>query len=368
MHALPTPFRRLLAVLSLAAPLAAAAAQEPCPGEPQPLCRQTPKFTVTVTDFRVSPNTVGNRPVNVTLRFTNRSAAPLILGHAAGTAAAYDDRGNKYTLSNNRRLIGIGLVERNRFDPKFTLAPGESAEAKLELNFYARNVIVGTRFDFEFGLREIEPLPAGQYRLGREHVLSWQELGQGVAAPPAPPMANMAAPAGDACQQQPHCTSSGPLLARLVGATPSTRGTYHHVTMRIAFQNLGPAPLILNYKQSTGQALDERGMKYEVGSYREAVQGIPVSTRDRASSQFTLAPGESRTAVFEFRRYTGQVPAGSVLSPSLAVEQYELLPSNQLHLLREYALSFGEVSAGPSAKNLGNALKNLGDAFKKGRH
>ena len=59
-----------------------------CPGEP--LCREVPRFSATITDFRVSPNTVGNRPVNVTVRFANKTAQPLTLGYVDGTAAAYD--------------------------------------------------------------------------------------------------------------------------------------------------------------------------------------------------------------------------------------------------------------------------------------
>ncbi|HEY0953304.1 MAG TPA: hypothetical protein VGE36_01010 [Roseateles sp.] len=365
--------RLLSAALALTASFAATA-QGMCPGEP--LCRQTASFTATVTDFRVSPSTQGNRPVDVTLRFTNRSGQPLILGQVAGTAAAYDDRGHRYTLQNTRLLTGMGLVERNRFDPKFRLGPGESADARMTLNFYAKNVVVGTRFDLEMSVREIEPLPGQQYRLGREHALSWQSLGQGAAAVPMPasPAAPKAAephapPASDACQGLAHCATSGPVLARLVGATPSTRGNYHHVTLRIAFQNQGATPLILNYKQNTGQAIDERGERYAVDTYREAVQGMPMATRQRASSQFTLAPGESRTAAFDFRRFTGKVPAGSVLTPSIAVEQYELLPANQLQLVREHALSFGSVPAGGSLQpqQLGDALRNLGEALKRVR-
>lgn len=366
--------RLLSAALALTTSLTAAA-QGMCPDEP--LCRQTPKFTATVTDFRVSPATQGNRPVDVTLRFTNLSGQPLILGQVAGTAAAYDDRGHRYTLQNPRLLTGMGLVERNRFDPKFTLSPGESGDARMTLNFYARNVIVGTRFDLEMSVREIEPLPGQQYRLGREHALSWQSLGQGAAAALAPaaptaptaPTAPAALPTGDACQGQAQCAASGPVLARLVGSTAFTRGNYHYVTMRIAFQNQGSEPLILNYKQKTGQALDERGARYAVDTYREAVQGMPVATRQQASSQFMLAPGESRTAAFEFRRFTGKVPAGSVLTPSIAIEQYALLPSNQLQLVREHALSFGSVPAGGGLppQQLGDALRNLGEALRKAR-
>lgn len=370
---------------------APADAQGICPG--QPLCREVPKFTATITEFRVSPNTQGNRPINLAVRFTNRSSAPLVLGYVDRSATAHDDRGNAYTLQNSRKLTGIGRIERNRFDPKFTLGPGESADARMELNFFVnRNVIVGTSFDLSLGVREIDPLPGQQYRLGREHALSWQGLRHGdgeqapagpgaaaVAATGTPPPATDAAPTaatagGDACAGALHCTVSGPVLARVMGVAPAApKGNNQEVTVRIAFQNLGDVPMILNYKQGTGIMLDEKGERYIVDSrYRESVQGMPVSTRERASSQFTLAAGESRTAAFIFRRYVGRVPPGTVFAPQLAVEQYQLLPSNQLQLVREYALGFGEVPGGGALggaaadlQQLGNAINALGELFKK---
>jgi hypothetical protein len=387
----------LAAVAALLVASTPASAQGMCPG--QPLCRDAGKFSATITEFRVSPNTTGNRPVYVTVRFTNKAAQPLTLGYVDGTAAAYDDRGNKYQLQNTQTLQGMGRIERHRFDPKFTLGPGESSDARLEVNFYARSVIVGTEFDFEMSVREIDPVPGNQYRLGREHALSWQHLKSGVrgSAPPAasapaqavvagatgaPAQAGSPIAAADPCLGVPNCAASGQVLAKIVGATPSTKGTNHHLMIRIAFQNVGSTPLIINYKQDTGKAVDERGGEYVVDSRdRNSVQGIPISTRDRASSQFTLQPGESRTAAFDFRRYTGTVPAGTRLNPSIAVEQYELLPSNQLRLEREHALSFGELgggagalpsSAGASAATVSGepadavkALRDLRDLFKK---
>lgn len=355
-------------------------AQSQCPGEP--LCRDAGRFTATVADFRVSPNTIGNRPLSLTVRFQNKTTAPLILGYVDGTAAAFDDRGHKYVLANGRKLQGLGLVTRQRFDPKFTLGPGESADARLELNFFARGVVVGTAFDLEMAVREIEPLPGGQFRLGREHALSWQSLGHGAGAaalaravgrPPAPaepataaaPAGGAAAglPAGDACAGTPHCSASGPLLAQVVGLqSAAPAGNNHLVTLRVSFRNLGDAPLVLNYKSNSGELLDERGQKYTVdGRYRESVQGMPVATRDKASTQFTLRPGEARTAAFVFRRFVGKVPPGTVFAPALTVEQYTVLPSQQLQLAREYSLSFGELRAG----GLGQALQGLGELLKK---
>lgn len=382
----PSAARR--ALRALAASLAAAtlllaatpaAAQGMCPGEP--LCRQVSAFTATVTEFRVSPNTLGNRSIQVAVRFTNRTDRPLILGYVDRSAVARDDRGHPYTLQNTAKLTGIGRIERQRFDPKFTLGPGESADARMELNFFVnRNVAVGTDFDLEMGVREIQALPGGQYRLGREHALSWQHLASGAAGrvPAAAAAARAAAPdvaavpqpaappAGDPCAGAANCTASGPLAARIVGVlSAAPKGNNHEVTVRIAFQNHGSEPMILNYKQDTGAMLDERGQKYIVDSrYRESVQGMPIATRDRAGSQFMLQPGESRTAAFVFRRFVGKVPAGTVFTPSLAVEQYVLLPSGQLQRVREYALGFGEARGGADLRQLGEAVKGLGNLLR----
>jgi hypothetical protein len=373
------PKRTLYACLAAASLLLATGpghAQTACAG--QPLCRELPRFTATVTDFRVSPNTQGNRPVNLTLRIHNTSEQPLVLGQVDGTAVAIDDQGQRYLLQNSRKLLGLGLVQRQRFDPKFTLGPGESADAAMELNLHVgRNQIVGTRFALQLSLREIDALPGRQFRLGREHALGWQGLGDGMGAgretvaggqPQQAVAAVSATPhPADPCQGQTHCTASGPLLAKVVGLqSAAPAGNNHLVTVRIAFQNLGAEALVLNYKQDTGDMLDERGQNYTVDSrYRESVQGMPVATRHSASSQFTLAPGESRTAAFIYRRYVGRVPAGTAFSPTLAVEQYRLLPSNQLKLEREYALSFTGLRAGTSVQDLGQALKNLRGLFGK---
>lgn len=396
VHARPARAPRAAALLALAALLpasaalllpSAAAAQGMCPGEP--LCREVPKFSATITDFRVSPNTVGNRPVNVTVRFTNKTTQPLILGYVDGTAAAYDDRGNRYHLQSSSKLAGIGRIERSQFDPKFTLGPGESADARMELNFFVnRNVIVGTGFDVEMSIREIEPAAGGQFKLGREHALSWQHLANGSGGRPprlevgaaaaaangvegAPP----AVPLEDPCKGKPACSWSGPLLAEVTRTlNEGMYGNYHQVLVTVRFRNLGNTPLILNYKHGSGAMSDNLGQAYTVSSQGTDVQGMPVSTRDKASSQFTLAPGEARNASIRFRRFAGRAKQiGTSFSPSLAVEQYELLPSSQLKLVREYSLNYTDLRYGGAggspagAAALDEALQKLfkGDGDKK---
>ena len=390
VHARSARAPRAAALLTLAALLPASAtlllpsvafAQGMCPGEP--LCREVPRFSATITDFRVSPNTVGNRPVNVTVRFANKTAQPLTLGYVDGTAAAYDDRGNKYYLQSSSKLAGIGRIERTQFDPKFTLGPGESADARMELNFFVnRNVIVGTGFDVEMSVREIEPAAGGQFKLGREHALSWQHLADGSGGRAPPPAIGAASatsggvdgtaasvPFEDPCKGKPACSASGPLLAEVTRMlNEGMYGNYHQVLITVRFRNLGNTPLILTYKQGTGKMPDNLGQSYDVSSQAKDVQGMPVSTRDSASSQFTLVPGEARDASFRYRRFAGTAKQiGTSFSPSLVVEQYELLPSNQLKLLREYSLNYTNLrygsTAGGSAAPAGAAA--LDEALRK---
>lgn len=191
----------------------------------------------------------------------------------------------------------------------------------------------------------------------------------GAGAPVAAQTDTMAG--ADPCQGQTNCTYSKPLLAKITGVTAATKNNSHLVTVRVTFQNRGDAPLILNYKERTGEMIDELGERYIVDwRHDDAVQGMPVSTRKSASSVFSLAPGESRTASFRYQRYVGRnVPPGTVFQPSLTIEQYKLQSADRLQLERDYLLSFGAASAGPLSAQGGDELKKvvegLGKLFKK---
>ncbi len=381
----------LAAALLLALPVAAAASD--CASAATP-CSENPRFSATVTDFRVLQTGTQWRPLSVTVRLRNKTAVPLTLVYVEGSAAAVDDRGHRYTMRNSRSdLRGLGAATAREFDPRFTLAAGETADARLEVSAHISGVY-GTVFDLDFAVREVESLPGNQHRLGRETVLRYTGLRDGLrgtapaaaaAAPAAAPEPSSAAPAADpaapasqpaqaavdACAGAPNCLVNGPLLARVQRMAPeAVTGGWHAVVVTVSFRNLSAAPMILTYKQNTGEMLDNLGQRYKVDwRYREHVQGIPVSTRDSASSQFTLAPGQSRSAVFRYTRHVAKTQVGTRFSPALAVEQYELLPSNQLRLLREYALDFGAVAPGGSAaaagEDLQRALQTLGNIFKK---
>jgi hypothetical protein len=371
-------------VLGAGSALPAAAQTTGCDNAPH--CRETTRFTATLSDFRVLRGAGNNRPLRATLRFHNRGSRPLVLTYVDGSASAVDDQGHRYQMQNSSRALrGLGVATRRAFDPRFTLAPGESADSTVEVSAFIKG-IYGTRFDLSLSVREVEPLPGQQARLGRETVLRYTGLSDGsgdrpggsggpadagggtsaVAQPPASPPTLSGADTDTACHGQTPCVVNGPLAAHVQGLqVEAPRNNAQGVIVTVAFRNISAAPMVLNYKQSSGTMLDEHGQQYRVDwRYDDAVQGMPVSTRSRASSQFTLAPGETRSARFRYTRYIGKTPLGSTFSPALAVEQYELLPSNQLRLVREYALDFGAV-AGGGATDLRRALKGLGELFKR---
>ncbi|MFT4267100.1 MAG: hypothetical protein QM586_07750 [Xenophilus sp.] len=167
----------------------------------------------------------------------------------------------------------------------------------------------------------------------------------------------------DPCAGLRNCAVDNAVRANVTGVTSVNERGVQKITVRISFSNLGTTPLILNYKRGSGKMADEHGQAYRIywsETDTGAVTGIPVSTRNKASSQFTLAPGASRAAAFRYERHAGKTAQGTVFEPSLAVEQYDLLPSRQLRLAGEHALYFGQVRAGGSdAARTVNSLRKL---------
>lgn len=336
-------------------------------------CMETQRFAANLVDFRTIKTNNAYRLANTTIRFTNKTEQVLILGYVDGSARVIDDQGNRYQIQSNRTdLKGLGVVTRNQFDPTFTLGPGESAEAVITTRWFSRSAIIGTVFDFDAAIREIEKTPGG-HKLGREHVIRFSGLRDGMRG--APVAVNVASASGDvasgaadgdACGGNPACKVSGPVVATLTRLQPeAVQGNNQGIVVSVNFRNTSNAPMILNYKVDTGTLLDEHGQRYTVDSRRKTdVQGIPVATRNSASSQFQLAPGEARSANFRYTRFVGKTPVGNTFSADLAVEQYELLPSNQLKLVREHAFNFPAQRAG-GAQDIGRALKELGNLFKK---
>lgn len=375
-HTLTRPLAALgLAVLAAGPGVPAVGAAE-CANTD--LCRQVPAFTAAVADFRTS--TAGsNRLVTSTLRFTNRTDRPLVLGYVDGSGIVTDDEGNRYNLVDVRAL---GTINRSTFDPKFTLQPGESADARLEFRWYAGQSIAGTRFLLDLAVREIDPVAGGQHRLGREHSLNYRNLGDGglAAGPPATPApasapepvvatgAAAAPPAPvDACAGIPRCYSAGPFTTQVTQVTASQAGSNHHVRVNLRFRNLTAQPLILGYRDGAATMIDNYGNRYAVR--RDRVKGIGLVSRSSADPQFVLAPGATRDASFEYNRYAGRSAIGTVYAPDLAVEQLEILPSQQVRSVREYSLNWTGLTAGTFAADGEGAdpLQAIGELNEAGR-
>jgi hypothetical protein len=169
-----------LLILSLACFLPSGSAQNQagaCGG--QPLCMETSDFSATVTSFRTS--TVGtSRIINVSVRFQNRTAQPLVLGYVANSGITTDERGNRYIVYGGNGFRGIGLVYGNTFDPRLTLRPAGSGDAQFEMHLQATPQNAGQIFTVDLTIDEINTA-GNQPTLGGEFPLHFEGLANGVS-------------------------------------------------------------------------------------------------------------------------------------------------------------------------------------------
>ncbi|MGH7635012.1 MAG: hypothetical protein ACRENC_14850, partial [Gemmatimonadaceae bacterium] len=139
-------------------------------------CAEVSSFVANVTDFRTSVS--GRyRVVTTTIRFQNKLNRPLILGYVPKSGVATDDRGNRYMVSNDANVRGIGVITNGNLDVKFILQPGESSDARFEFGWTPNHEIFGTSYEVELAIREIDPVSATQYTLGKEHAIRFTGFG-----------------------------------------------------------------------------------------------------------------------------------------------------------------------------------------------
>ena len=385
----PGPLKITTATLATARPVAMAAPRTPppppfCNGAPG--CAEVNAFAATLTDFRTSTAS-GYRIVTASLRFHNKLSRPIILGYLSGSGLSTDDRGNRFQLNEATGLRGMGFVRQGEVDPKFVVPAGQSADARMEYHWYPRNnEIFGTRYTMEFTVREILPVSPTQFRVGPEYPLKWDGLeppasvssAAPVAAPPAPAPETVApvAVAADVnhCQGLDRCYSAGPFIAQVTQATVSTANGYQVLGIKVRFRNMSNQPLVLAYKNGTSLAIDNHGQRLGQRGVNYA-RGIGVSGGGQVSAEFMLPPGQSREAAFEVQRYVGRTLIGTGFAWDVAVEQLEVLPANQLRIVREFSLNFPQLSPGTPASGLapapastqsvGEAAQKLKDIFKR---
>lgn len=370
---------------------AAAAGPSLCTGVAH--CTEVTPFAATVTDFRTS--TSGQtRVVTINMRFQNRTSAPLILGYVQGSGIVTDDRGNRYVVAGQGTVRGIGEISNNRFDPKFTLQPGEASDARVEFQWTPqRGQIFGTTYGVELAVREIEALPSDQYQLGKEYALKLDGFTAGgpvttaQAAAPASGVAEAAtvasvastpADAPDACGGKPHCYSAGPFAAEVTQVTTSKVSYYIYVHINVKVRNVTTQPLILGYQNGSGTAIDDAGNRYAA----KTVKGIGLVSTNAADPQFILNPGQSRDFSLDYVNRPGRAVVGTSWTADLVLEQLEVLPSRQVRSVRDFAVSYQDLTPGravgstasPSTGTDGNsattadvtagAVKAVGKLFK----
>jgi hypothetical protein len=343
-------------------------------------CFDVAAFTANVTDFRLSQAERSMHLVTITVRFQNKLSRPLALGYVKGSGIVTDDQGNRYQVSGSNAVRGIGEIA-STFDPKFVLQPGESSDARFELLLQS-NAILGTKYEMDLAVREIDPVAGNQFRLGKEHALHFRELGSGSAvasagptAAPAPaPTAAPLAPEIDQCAGKTRCYSAGPFVAEIDGISGTNVGNQqHHVlSINVRVRNVGTQPLILAYKAYSGGATDNLGNHYywgRAGTHDMSASGIGLLASTSADPQFQLAPGESRMAKFTLTRYDAKGhELGTSWTYDLTLTSLEITPSRQVRVGRDYAVSFKEIgsTAGDQSKAAGNAAAaRLIDAFRK---
>lgn len=383
----------LLAMLGGGRMAAQASPQRACGGVAA--CYAARDYSATITSFQQSTLTVSSKAITTTLRFENRGNAPLHLGYVTGSGVIIDDEGNRYIVYGPTAVRGLGEIANGTFDPKFSLAPGEAADARLEfvLNIPAGRIL-GTRYTMELALREITPVAGGQFRLGREYALRYEGLPSAVtattasggkpatskgtgssgtpadgapneggsadaspAAPPSPPV--------DHCLARVRCHDAGAFSAEVSRATASMAGGRHHVLeLVVRFRNFTAAPLALAYRSGTNGAVDELGNRYyfgRAGTHDGSAKGIGLATTRSADARFVLRPGEQREAVFTVVRYEARGQMGTRWNWSTVIDELEVLPSNQVRTAREHSVTLDDIPLGsaPSAKGLMDAAAKL---------
>ena len=377
-----TAWRTAVGIASLISATPLAAQTGACNGVRN--CEETRAFVATITDFRTSAGGT-TRVMSLTLHIQNKTSSPLTLGFPRNGGVGIDDQGNRYAVYENS-VRGMGIITSTKFDPKFSLQPGESGDARFELGFRPdHGVIFGTSYALDLTVRQIVPVTATQSRLGPEYALHFAGLANGSASPgqvsAATAASSPAAPANaatavttgpsDTCAGMARCYGTTLFTAQVVGLNGAMSGRNHALDIHVRFHNISTQPLILGYHYTTSSGIDNLNNRYyygRAGTHDVSVQGIGIVTSNSADPQFALQPGESRDATFRVTRYDAlNHPLGTSFSYDVSIDQLEVLASQQVRTTRQYAMHFDNLTAGatPSVPNVGQAVNALRTLFGK---
>lgn len=331
-------------------------------------CVDTRAFVATVTGFRTSKQG-GNRVVTATVRFENKTTKPLTIGYVSESGVALDERGNRYSVAGANAVRAIGEVSGANFDPKFTLAPGEGSDARFELTWKPGSKDkAGATYELDLAIREITATGADQYKLGAEHALHFDSLGQatgagaGTVAAGTPPPESKPKSAEEQCAASPRCYFAGTFTAEVVQVQSSamTAGARHQsVTINVKFKNVSDKPLILAYRASSSSALDNFGNQFywgRAGTHDTSVKGIGIVAGKTADTQFQLSPGQSRSATFGIIRFNAAPPIGDAWNYDVVIEEIAIQPGQVVTSVRQNSLTFAGLRAGTFPAAGGGAL------------
>jgi len=169
---------------SAPAPVAVpAASTDPCGGSPR--CYNAGAFIAEVMQVNPTAMTAGVRHhvVSFNIRFRNVSDKPVILAYRAGSSAAIDNFGNRFTWgrpsTHDTSVKGIGMVEGRTADTQFVLSPGQSRNATFGLIRYEARPPIGEGWNYDLVIEEIEIQPGQVVKSVRQNSLSFANLTPG---------------------------------------------------------------------------------------------------------------------------------------------------------------------------------------------
>lgn len=174
-----------------APPAAPASQADTCAGRPH--CYSAGPFIAEVIGMTPSqtPGSLGNHVLQVNVRFRNLTNQPLILAYVAGSGVITDNNGKRYDERRSgftSAARGIGAVDRDKADPQFVLSPGASSNASFVLaRAHEANDPrdpIGTTFNFDLSIAQLEVLPNQQTRTLREYFMDFSNLTAGGAGKP----------------------------------------------------------------------------------------------------------------------------------------------------------------------------------------
>jgi hypothetical protein len=167
-------------------------------------------------------------------------------------------------------------------------------------------------------------------------------------------VSNAAAPSApkDPCEGAPRCYNAGAFTAEVMQVSPTamTGGARHHmVSINIRFRNVSDKPVILAYQSGSSSARDNFGNAFtwgRPGTHDTSVKGIGMVAGRSADTQFSLAPGQSRSATFGIIRFNAKPPIGNAWNYDVVIEEIEIQPGQVVRSVRQNSVTFSNLTAG----------------------